>query len=57
MASWVQFSNFQISTSAHLLHAEMAAHVWILLEVTAVTALLDGLGQGARVIYNKLFLI
>jgi len=29
--------------------AEMAAHVWILSEVTAVIALLDGLEQLARV--------
>jgi len=28
--------NFQISMSAHLILAKMAAHVWILLEVTAV---------------------
>jgi len=33
--------NFQIPTSVHLHHAKMAAHVWILLEVTAVIVQLD----------------
>ena len=50
-------SNFQISTSVHMLHAKMVAHVWIFLELTAVIALMDGLEELARVINDKLIVM
>ena len=41
-------ANFQTSTSAHLILAIMAAHVWILLEVTAVIVKQDILGPTVK---------
>ena len=40
--------NFQISTSVHLHLVKMAAHVWILLEVTAVIVKRDILVATAK---------
>ena len=41
-------ANFQITTSAHLILAKMAAHVWTLLEVIAVIVKQDILGPTVK---------